>query len=516
VNQPDSQASWTRRRAQVQTRTVVIALALLLDGAPRGADAEPEAGAWSGAGGRLDAQVEVPRQPRVAELRHCRSSGVVSSWLTGAGGGTRVHVRARPVVEGQTAPGIVHIAMTFAGAELYEDAGSRGVSQVAATAWASLLRRRAQPGAVVSAMSTMDTLLVECSASFDEVVSAVEALRLAITTDEVLEADVADARAGLLAGMRDSPASSKYARGGGVTGAIADAVFPADDARTRPVSKSDLERVTPEQVRAWIARHRDRAPVEIGIAGDTTLEQSLQVARTLVEGLPPRDRVSAESLRELRTLAPVVGPVERTIREPRTVSAIERSVDPDAASPEGVTQPRAGSAAIVVGFLGVDPARAGEFRAVRAASRVLGQRIALRLRQAGIIDQAQSAGSSVVLSPFAGFGLMTIQSIVPLERAPAASTVMSDEVDRLLQEGATQDELTPVLEQLAADAEQALDDQRAWSRLLARSTISGVSTRDIVAGPAFYRSLTPRTLESSISLLWTRERRVSVVIELPD
>lgn len=390
----------------------------------------------------------------------------------------------------QTAgPGVVALTLSLMGGELLEDQTNRGVSRLAAEAWEDWFTSTLdEPGGVVSVHvgSTPDSIQLRITGQLENLASAVRLAAGALADPQLDDQAIERNRRQLLDEIDSDARSGRAALGL----ALVDAVFPAGEARVRPLARETVETLTPDAARAWLGTHARTAPIEVGIAGDVTLEQGLSLGSALLGQVPGRDRVRSDWLSEKRLLTPAAGPIVKGV--------------------DGVTP--AGMALVVAGFVGVDASSTGEFRSLRAASRVLDERVRARLLDAGLIEGNASTGSALMYSPYPGFGMILLSSVVPDLAAEDASVILRDEIDRLTIDGPTPDELATATDALALEARSSDADPVFWSRLLSRSTIASLDPNKVVAGDAFYLALTPQDVQSVLTRKWTPTSRISLIV----
>lgn len=433
----------------------------------------------------ITAALVPPANPQpIVELSQSRRAAVVSAWTSC---GARVHVRPMP-----ESRAVVALTITLVGGELLESDSNRGVSRLAAEAWEDQLEDDINElpvhgqSASVRVIAASDGLQIRLQGTAAQVEQAVGVVRAAMLHPAIDKAAVERAQRLVVDELKSDQRSGRSAIGA----ALVDAVFPPNEPRVRPMQRIRIESIGFEQVVQHLAWHAEHAPIEIGIAGDIAVEPALKLAGALVNELPARERVNADWRQDSRIIPLPAGPRERSV--------------------VGDTPP--GMAIVLTGFLGADAARVSEFRTLRAASRVLDQRVRTRLRESGLVENNGATGSSLLYSPYPGFGMVLLSAVVPDQLADAARTILMDEVDRLTADGPTAEELTVATSQLAQEARAGDSDPAFWSGILSRSTIARLDPDQVIGGEGVYTQLAPADVRRVLLDRWTPESRVTVVV----
>lgn len=429
----------------------------------------------------VSAEPETPPAPAaVVELHEARRSGVVSALLAN---GVLVHARR------MDSP-LTHLVVTLGGAEMLEDASSRGVSAVLA--------------------QTLSTDRIEVAAG-------PEAIRFRV----VGTADSLEAAASELAGMLNAPEPTEEAiiaarervlrkleqrhtaPRARVREAMAAMLAPKSppDARLAPFTPEQVARVTPSMVRDWLARHTRAggAPVEAAIVGDVPLERALAITRKALGGLAARPAPSEAPERMAamkaaawpgRPVGPLVGQVE--VRE-------------------GEGEP--GRAVVLVGYLGPDVQDVSSVRALRAAARLMERAARDRLTAVGIPAPDERVGAGMTSSPQPGHSMLLLSADVPEDRAADAAAVLRETFAAAAAVAPDAADLKRQSAQLTATLESFGRDAGYWASLLGRATAMGLPIEGLGAaeGAAFYRGLTPEAVRAAVSGLVNEAGRVELI-----
>lgn len=423
-------------------------------------------------------------------LSQHRRAGVVTAMLSN---GVDVHIRSMPKAGQGDDTGPTVVTLTLSGGELLESGDNRGITALTASSLNAEL---------TSAIDDMDSR--EQGAARAGVTAAADAIQIRLEGDvqSLLRAT------SVVRGMLERPSigaehfdrvhrtlMSDADRDGAdgrsiVSEALAQMVFPAKEARVRPVTRACIERLTLGAVQAWWQHHATAAQMQIGIAGEVTVEQGIALSISLLGEVPVRAQVAEDASAPSRSIPHPVGPIEQQI---------------DAALPLGTST-------IISGFLGAEGSRTQEFRILRAATRVLDTRVRERLAEAIVADCASRSGCSMVFSPYRGFGMVVISASLPRSAAGAGYAILRDEFDRMKLDGPSAEELGEATMKLAEQAQRAEQDPAFWSVILSRAKFSGIPIDDLAGAEAFYQSLTPEDVRRVISEKWLPERRIGLIV----
>ncbi|MBY0260839.1 MAG: insulinase family protein [Phycisphaerales bacterium] len=425
------------------------------------------------------AEPEAPPAPAgVVELHEARRSGVVSALLAN---GVLVHARR------MDSP-LAHLVVTVGGAEMLEDASSRGVSAVLAQ---TLSTDR------IEVAAGPEAIRFRVVGSADSLEAAASELAAMLNAPAPTEEAIIAARERVLRKL-DQRHTAPRAR---VREAMAAMLAPKSppDARLAPFTPEQIARVTPSMVRDWLARHTRAggAPVEAAIVGDLPLERALAITRKALGGLPARPAPSESPERKAdmkaaawpgRPVGPLVGQVEAREGEP-------------------------GRAVVLVGYLGPDPHEISRVRTLRAAARLMERAARDRLTAVGIPAPDERVGAGMTSSPQPGHSMLLLSADVPEDRAADAAAVLRETFAAAAAVAPDAADLKRQSAQLTATLESFGRDAGYWASLLGRATAMGLPIDGVGAaeGAAFYRGLTPEAVRAAVSGLVNEAGRVELI-----
>ncbi len=433
----------------------------------------------------------------VVEMQTSRRSGVTSVWLAN---GVRLHH-----LKIDRRPGEAVVTIAICGGKLLEDAGTRGISEIAANViddWdaaapnASGAEHMAGRNARIDAAAGPDAITLRLEGAVGDMESALRVAKELLTTPTVTAAAVEGARDQVVRELRLRAGDARAAVSDAINGAIVPPP-PAGDPRLHPPDERSLTQVDAQGVRAWLARHskEDGAPIECAIVGDVSLAEALHMADGTLGALPKRGRVSSETNRVLRQVQNTPGAVRKDV------------------SSAGVA---AGRVTLARGCFGPEMGALNDQRELRAAARVAMARLKGVLAGPNFAMGSSDPGGGVYVSPFAGLGMVLVSVTVDAEQAGAASEAIDAELGRMAANGPTAEELAPVAAELARSVEEFERDLRYWSATFAKCDALGIDPDDIASGAAFYKALTPERVRGAMQRYWRDEARIALTIRGPE
>lgn len=449
---------------------------------------------------------------RVVELSQHRRSGVISARLEC---GANLHVRN--MADGQ---GRVALAVSMFGGELLETADNRGVTRLATLALASALdshvnEPNGEPGAkiTVNTFAVADGVQIRATGTLSGVRRAAEEIQATLASPALSDEAVERARRVLLDQLERGASDSRLR----VSEALTDLVFAEAGAKARAPTPGVVKTIGAQDVSTWWERHAAQLPLEIGVAGDVSIDQAIELAALVLKGARTEPRRSDSALVfARRSLAPAPGPLARTI-----------VVEGHGAEP-------ADTANVVVGFCGIDLSRLNEFRALRVASRLLDQRVRGRLENGNreVVanrpelqqhgagqpeererrDRSLRAGCSVVFSPYRDMGMLVVSATTASEQATATADAIAAEIARLATEAPGGEEFRAAVDRLARQSSVSEKDAEFWAQILSRAAFSGAPLEGFGDAESAYRTMTPDDVQGVVARYWQAERRVRLIV----
>jgi zinc protease len=248
---------------------------------------------------------------------------------------------------------------------------------------------------------------------------------------------------------------------------LADSVFPAGDARQRPLTAEQVQRLTAKDVQAWLKRLVAESPMEVAVVGDITIDKAMPLVETFVGSLPARERIGSGTLASQRRL-------ERT-GGPRTA---ERTV---------ATQTK--QAIVLSGFFGADATNLRDVRLLNLASRVLTMRMNKVIREEKQLVYSIGARSAPATA-WPGYGLFFANAPTDTAKVPALISTIGEIYDAFAKEGPTADELGIATKQIFNTFEQQLQDPGYWTVQLGTLSYRDRKLDDIMSTKEAYGAFT--------------------------
>ena len=428
-----------------------------------------------------------PRPGGIVERSEHAGSGVRSVWLDN---GVRVHHRFVDQRRNEA-----RVQITLAGGEIEESVATRGLTRAAALAWqrpatatlTSTQVRELMTGRRVRVAATVDADSLTLVVSGDPA-ELEHGLQLAyrLLTDPRLEAAT-------LAQWQASEIQAITARrsrpAGVLSEALADAIYPPAELRTRPLTAEQVRAVTPDAAQAWLGRLVAAAPIEVAVVGDLEYAPALELITRYLAALPSRARVGQDTLATFRTIARPPGPI---------VSA--RSVT------------TATSQAVVLdGFFGADVTNVRDTRLLALAARVLSTRLNRIVREERQLVYSIHA-SSRPAAEYPGYGLFVAQAPTDPDKAAALAAALEDLFDAFARQGPSDDEMKVARAQIDNGLAEALAGPDFWSARLASLDYRGLRLDDVMEARERYAAMTAAEVQEAFARYYVPGARVRVIV----
>jgi zinc protease len=429
----------------------------------------------------------LPRPGRIVEQTEHARSGVTSAWLDN---GVRVHHRFVAQRRNE-----VTVRITLAGGEIEETAATRGITHAAALAWkrpatatlTSTLVRELMIGRRVRVEGRVDADAVVLLVKGDPA-ELEHGLQLAyrLLTDPVVEAALftqwqEDEVQGIAA-RRTQPTSM-------LGEALADAIYPPAELRTRPLRAEQVRAVTRDAAQAWLARLVATAPMEVAVVGDLDREPALDLVTRYLGALPVRARIGDDTLRARRAMARPTGPI-----------VITRSVD--TATHQAV---------VLDGFFGTDVTNVRDTRLLATAARVLSTRMHRIVREERQLVYSIHAASQPA-AEYPGFGLFVAQAPTDPAKTATLATTLEELYAAFATDGPTDEEMRVARGQIDNALSEMLAGPDLWVDRLATLDYRGARLDDVVEARERYAALTAAEVREAFARYYAPGARVRVVV----
>jgi zinc protease len=440
------------------------------------------------AAARASALLErVPEPAALNDLAEDEASHIWSGWLEN---NARLHYRSMDYRKD-----VVMVAVTVAGGEIGESAENRGITQAGMRAWSTpatstltstqirdlMTGKKAQVGGGAGA----DALLLQIGGSPADLEHAMQLAHLMLT-DPVVEQAAFDQ---WVTAQKQSIAQRPLSPQGVLVELMAETLYPAGEARTRPLTAEQVDRLTAKDGQAWLRRILATGPIEIAIVGDIEREKALDLARRYLGTLPSRPRISKNTLADRRGIQPNPGPL---------------TAHRDVAS-------RTDQSVVLSGFMGVKGENLDEVRLMNVASRILTTRANEQIR-----ERRQLAYSPGVTSaPGVEYPALGIVALVS-PTAPDKVQALREATDQMFRDfaadGPTQEEMDTVRKQIANALDEQMRNPQYWADLLRTLDYRGKTIADALAAPAAYQAITARQVRDLFARCFTPERRFEISV----
>jgi zinc protease len=420
----------------------------------------------SEAAGATALMERTPAPGKVESATEHAASQVTSAWLSI---GVMVHHRFMDQEKNS-----VGVSIVLYGAELLESADTRGLSDAGSLAWGRQRATRKLSSVDIRNLMTGrkvqvgggagdDSLGLSISGSPQDLEVGFQLAHLLLTEPKIEPAALADWKVlqHQALEMVEKDPSALFGR------LLPQAVYPDGDVRLRPLTAEQIDRVTIESAQSWIDRLIAESPIEVAIVGDISKERAIELAQTYLGSLPPRKRVSAE------TLLP-----ERTLKRPATFKPVRAEIA--TATDKG---------RVFVGFYGPDGWNEADSRAMGLAAQILSSRMIQEIREKAQLVYSIRAGSSVG-STFPGFGIFSASSNTQPEKADALIAKISEMFGEFAKTGPTDEEMNVAKLQFTKSFEKNVLEADFWSAQLAQNTFLRVNLDAVLKEDELTQALT--------------------------
>ena len=422
----------------------------------------------------------------VEERRH-ETTAVWSGWLDN---GIRVHHRR---VDQRKNDAV--ITVTLAGGVIQERGDNRGVTEAAVRAWdrpatstlSSTQIRALMTGKKVRVRGGLgpDTVTLTVSGDPAALEQGLELAYLLLTDPLVEPAGFDQWKDGKLQEIAERALQPR----GVLAHAQADAFYPADEARLRPITAPQVRALTREAAQAWLGTLIAKAPIEVAVVGDIDGDRAIRLVARYLGSLPPRHRIGDKTLREIRSVPRPTGP----IRVARTV----------------VTQ--TDQAQVLGGFFGADVQNVRDARLLFLAARVLSTRMNRTIREERQLVYSIGAQSRPG-EAHPGFGLFAAQAPTDPGKAEPLAEALEEMFTAFAVSGPTAEELTVAKGQIGNLLDEAIKGPDFWSDRLATLDYRGLSLDDIARIAADYQRFTADEVREAFARYARPETRFRLVI----
>ena len=428
-----------------------------------------------------------PRPGRVVAQDEHAGSGVRSVWLDN---GVRVHHHFVSQRRNEA-----RVRITLAGGEIEETAATRGLTRAAALAWqrpatstlTSTQVRELMAGRRVRVRGAVaaDALTLEVAGDPAELEHGLQ-LAYRLLTDPAVEAAA-------LAQWRESEVEAIAARRARPTGmlgeALADAIYPPAELRTRPLTAEQVRAVTADAAQVWLARLIAMAPMEVAVVGDLGYEPALDLVTRYLGALPARARIGPGTLGTLRAIARPPGPIVSA----RSVSTVTSQ------------------AVVLDGFFGADIANVRDTRLLALAARVLSTRMNRIVREQRQLVYSIHA-SSRPAAEYPGYGLFVAQAPTDPDKTAALAAAIEELFTAFGQQGPTDEEIRVARGQIDNALAEMLAGPDFWTQRLAHLDYRGLRLDDVMQARARYAAMTAAEVREAFARYYVPGARVRIVV----
>ncbi|NLX56734.1 MAG: insulinase family protein [Planctomycetaceae bacterium] len=441
----------------------------------------------------------LPTPGEITEMTEHAATGVWSGWLSN---NARLHYRFMDTRKNE-----VTVRISLLGGELHETAADRGVTQGATVAWSQPATARLSSADIRSLMTgkkvtvhggaarlgsgrgggfaagCTDSISLTVSGSPEDLESGMQLAHLLLTEPKVEPAaftQYVTMTRTMLQQVEKNPMLSGMR-------AVAGIPYPADVARTQPLSIAQLDCLKLEAAQTRLDQLIQTSPIEVAIVGDLPKERALALVSRYLGSLPARERVAPGLFADLRRLERPAGP--------RTVNLTIESETPQAF--------------VYAGFYGPDQTNVADARAMSVASIILSTRMNEEIREKEQFVYSIGAGFRAGTS-YPGFG--TMSAAAPTD--PAKTDRLLEKIHAMYaamaQDGVSDEELSVAKRQIANTLDEQLREPEYWLGRLAQLTFEGMNLDDVAQAPAAYQAISADQVLSTFARYYSPATSLAV------
>lgn len=427
---------------------------------------------------------KVPEPSTVARQEEDPDLKVLSVTL---GNGVRAHLRSMDFKKDQ-----VFVRITLAGGRVRETERNRGVTDVAALAFARPATGRLSSTDIrhimigkkigVSGGAAGDHMWLRVAGSPDDLEDGMQLVHLLLTRPRIEKAALKQWKEKMDQVIEQRSTSVEAQLSERLT-----SLLTGGDPRVLPLGREHVQRLTLEDGQRWLEQVIASAPVEVSVVGDLDRARALELVLTYLGSLPPRPRVDPK-LDRLRQVKQEDGPMVST-------------VEVDTVTPRAVVR---------IGWRGADWTDVKDRRTLSMASRILNSRLRVEIRE--------ERGLTYTIFCFArpgieygGTGIFTSHFTTDPGKAAEAAAITRQVMEKFAAEGPTAEEMATVLKQFHNLIETSQKEPGYWSEVLCDLDLHGTRLDDVKHALEQYTAYTREDLMAALAKYIVDKRRIEVI-----
>lgn len=444
---------------------------------------------------------KAPQGGEIVDMEEHAASGVWSGWFSN---NVRFHYRFM-----DTSKNSIAVRISLVGGELHETDADRGITQAAMIAWgqqatahlSSTDIRSLKTGKNIEVTpgtqagrggrrgggggGSTDSISLTVSGDPDDLEFGLQLAYLLLTEPKLEPAAFSQATSQVRLALQQMETNPSMVGMRAASGAA----YPANVARTQPLTVEQLDRLSITATQTWLEKLIHESPIEVTVIGDMAKEPALKLVAQYLGALPSRDRVSTSTYADLRKLERPVGP-----------RAIDRTIETD--TPQ---------AFVYAGFYGPDASNVADTRLFRIASSILSTRMVKEVREDEQLVYSISSGFRPGTT-YAGFGTLSAAAPTAPEKSPRLLEKLQLMYAAMAKDGITDDELTVAKKQMANTLKTEMRETPYWMSRLGQMTFEGTNLDDIAGEAAAYEGITKEQVREAVARYYSPQTSLSVVI----
>ncbi|HYF48315.1 MAG TPA: pitrilysin family protein [Planctomycetota bacterium] len=401
--------------------------------------------------------------------------------------GVKAHLRSMDFKKNQ-----VSLSLYLQGAEILEDAASRGFSDVASLVFSQAASSKID-STTIREMMTGKNVGVRGAASDDafnlfvsgnpqDLEEGLKLLHLLMTDPKIEDSALKVWKEQSLQEIerKKTDAMSQAAEKLG-------ALVMNNDPRGIPLTKEQVEKLSIESGAQWLSKHLSTAPIELSIVGDIDRDAALKLVQKYIGSLPKRE-VSNPELIAKRKIPLAKGPMEAVV-EVETITP---------------------TAIVLMGWRGANWTDVKDRRVLQLGAQVLSARLREEIREKRALTYSIVCGANPS-RVYDGTGLIAAHFTADPAKADEAAKLTREIMEKFAKEGPTEEEMVTVRKQFKNILETQMKEPSYWVGVLADMDYRGTKLSDVKELQEKMQSYTKEDVLEAFKKYVTEENRIQVI-----
>lgn len=391
----------------------------------------------------------------------------------------------------------VTINVTLYGGELLETAENRGITDAAMLAWSRQATKNLSSTDIVSLMTGKkvgvgggggsDSIRLAIGGNPEDIETGLQLAYLLLTEPKIEKAAFEQWKASALLAIaqRDKDVQQYF-----TSRAMPATIYPTSDARTQPVTRAQVEKITLEAAQAWLDKLISTSPIEVSIIGDLPRGRALELGANYFGALPSHPSLDMGKFAALRRLDGAKG-AKSSLKNLETETKL---------------------AFVGVGFHAPDDTSVLETRRMQMAARILTSRLVKVVREEKQLVYSIRAGVRPG-STYPGFGTVMAAAPCKPENADELAKVLNEMYASFAANGITEEEIATAKKQVKTDLDESMKKAQYWAGWVNNLSWSGRNLDDAVNAKEAFAAITAEEIMETYKKYCTPDTMVTVVVK---